>query len=366
MRTPFAVLACTLLAVTAHAAGVVPEYSPPGAMPADGSAAQAVAKIDGEPLTFGSLLAEAHSDLQQQQQTYDTRRRQLDIDYARAQQATLESKLETLIDRRLLEVEAKARHTTPFKLVGYVKVPDVTDTDVRALYEARKAPGTPPFDQVKDMIRSRLEKQNADQALNAYYNTLRAKYGVEDYLKPLRQQVAAIGPSRGRADAPVTIVEFGDYQCPFCRQFEPTVESVLKQYPQHVRFVFRNYPLTDIHPEALHAAQAAVCAEKQGKFWPMHDAIYADAAPLGIGSLRALAKKVGLDSQKFEACVRSQAPNEVIHADMQAGEDLDVEATPTLFIDGRYVNGVVSRQQLVSMIQEELKEHAERGTIASR
>ena len=365
MRTILTVIACTVLAVAAQAALAAQEYSPPGPMPADGSSSHIVAEIGGKPLALGALLDEAHAQLQQQKDVYVTRRRQLDVEYERAQQSTLEDKLNTLIDRKLLELEANARHTTPLKLLAYVKVPEVTDNDVRALYEARKVPGAPPFDQVKAMLRKGLADQNANRALNDYYDTLKAKYGVEEHFEPLRQQVAAIGPSQGSGDAPVTIVEFGDYQCPYCRRLEPTLASVLKQYSHEVHFVFRNFPLTQIHPEALHAAQAAVCADEQGKFWPMHDAIYADTAPLGIPSLRALAKKVGLDQQKFDACVRSQAPNKVIRGDMQAGDELDVEGTPTLFVDGRYLNGAVPREQLVSVIQDELKRRASRGVTAS-
>ncbi len=365
MRIAFTVIACTVLTATAQGVLASQAYSPPGPMPADGSSSRVVAEVGGKPLTLGTLLDEAHAQLQQQQNVYVTRRRQLDIEYERAQQSTLEDKLNTLIDRRLLELEAKAQHTTPLKLLAFVKVPQVTDNDLRALYEARKVPGTPPFDQVKDMLRKGLADQNANKALDDYYDTLKTKYGVEEHFEPLRQQVAAIGPSQGPADAPVTIVEFGDYQCPYCRRLEPTLDSVLKQYSHQVRFVFRNFPLTQVHPEALHAAQAAVCADKQGKFWAMHDAIYADTAPLGIPSLTALARKIGLDQKQFDACVRSQAPNQVIHVDMQAGDDLDVEGTPTLFIDGRYLNGAVPREQLVSVIQDELKRRARHSVTAS-
>jgi protein-disulfide isomerase len=266
----------------------------------------------------------------------------------------------------VLMLEATAQHTSTLKLLASVKDPPVTDSEVRALYDARRLPDSPPFDQVKEQIRQGLEKEKAQQALDDYYRTLQVKYGVVDDFEPLRQQVAAIGPSRGPADAPVTIVEFGDYQCPFCHRLEPKLESVIKQYPHQVRFVFRNFPLTDIHPEAMHAAEAAMCADQQGKFWPMHDAIYADSAPLNDSALRALAKQIGLDSQKFETCVRSEVPVKAIDADQQAGEDLGVEATPTLFIDGRYINGDIPREQLVSVIEDELKIKAGRKMTASR
>jgi protein-disulfide isomerase len=372
MRIPFAALARSALAcsvfaaVTAYAAGAGQELSPAGPMPADGSPSRVVATVGGQPITFGKLLKKAHADLQHQQDVYDIRRRQLDIDYARAQQSVLRSKLDTLIGARLLALEAKARHTSELKLLAAVKDPAVTDSEVWALYEARAVAGSPPFEQVKDRIRQGLEKEKAQQALDGYYSTLRAKYGVVDDFAPLRQQVAATGQSRGPAGAAVTIIEFGDYQCPYCHHFEPTLEAVLQQYAHQVRFVFRNFPLTQIHPEAMHAAEAAVCAQQQGKFWPMHDAIYADRTPLSDLSLRALAAEIGLDSQKFENCVRSDVPMKIINADVEAGENLGVEATPTLFIDGRYINGDVPRSQLVSVIEDELKTKAGQKVTASR
>jgi protein-disulfide isomerase len=366
MRIPFAVLACLVLAATAHAAGAGQDLSPAAPMPADGSPSRVVATVAGKPITFAMLLHRAHSELQHQQDVYDTRRRQLDIDYARAQQSTLRTKLDGLIGSRLTELEATAQHTSELKLLAGVKDPPVTDGEVRALYDARRMPDSPPFEQVKEQIRQGLEKQKAQQALDEYYRTLKVKYGVVDDFGPLRQQVAAVGPSRGPAHAPITVVEFGDYQCPFCHHMEPTLESVIKQYSHQVRFIFRNFPLTEIHPEAMHAAEAAMCADQQGKFWPMHDAIYADSAPLSDSSLRAIARQVGLDSQKFEQCVRSNVPVKAINADEQAGENLGVEATPTLFIDGRYINGDVPREQLVSVIEDELKIKAGRKLTASR
>ena len=364
MRIPLALLACTALAAGGAAARAGQDYAPPSDMPVNGSPSRIVAEVGGQAVTFGNLLDEAQPVLKHQQDVYDIRREELDIDYRRAEQSTLEDRLKTLIDRRLLEIEAKASHTTPLKLLAAVNAPEVSDSEVQALYDARKVPGTPPFAQVKASMRSSLQDQKTQAALEAYYKTLRAKYGVKDFLQPLRQQVAATGPSRGPADAPVTIVEFGDYECPYCHQMEPTLESVLKQFSHQTRLVFRNFPLTQIHPEAMHAAQAAVCAQKQGKFWAMHDAIYADQAPLSIGSLRALAAQVGLDSKQFEACVRSGAADTAITADIKAGDETAVEGTPTFFIDGRYVNGTVPKDQLVSIIRDEL-DHRGRQTVAA-
>jgi protein-disulfide isomerase len=286
---------------------------------------------------------------------YDMQRRQLDIDYRRALQATLEDRLDKLLDRRAIELEADARKTTAIKLLGEVKTPPVTDAEIRALYEARKVPGAPEFEQVAGQLRDGLEQQKTEAALKSYYAGLRAKYKVTGSLDPLRSTVAVDGPSRGPADASVTIVEFADFQCPYCRRLEPELNDILKRYPTQVRIVYKHYPLDDIHPQALHAAQAAVCAGKQGKFWEVHDAIFADTTPLSLNSLRAIAQRADIDSSKFEECVRSQDPNTVISADIRAGNDVAVRSTPALFLNGRFIEGAVPEEKLVSVIEDELK-----------
>ena len=324
--------------------------------PTDADRSRPVAEIAGKPVSFGDLADTAHDSLEHQKAVYELQRRQLDEDYLRAQHDTLDSELNTLLNKRVLELEAKARKTTPLKVVGDVKTPPVSDQEVRALYDARKIEGSPEFEKIAPQLREALTKQKTEAALNQFYAQLRAKYKVSSQLEPLRAQVAADGPSRGAAEgAPVTIVEFADFECPFCRRMEASLQDVLKRYPNQVRLVFRQYPLIDIHPEALHAAQATVCADRQGKFWPMHDAIFADAAPLSLGSLRALSKQVGLDSEQFEECVREASINKVISDDVHAADELAVRATPTLFVNGRFLQGGVPEEQLTALIEDELK-----------
>jgi len=247
-----------------------------------------------------------------------------------------------------------------------VKTPPVTDEEVRALYEARKVPGAPAFEQVAAQLKEGLEQQKTEAALQRFYAGLRAKHKITASLDPLRSPVAADGPSRGPTDALVTIVEFADFQCPYCRRLEPELTDILKRYPTQVRLVYKHYPLDDIHPQALHAAQAAVCAGNQGKFWEIHDGIFADTTPLSLNSLRSIAQRAEMDTTKFEECVRSQDPNSVIGADIRAGNDLAVRSTPALFVNGRYIEGAVPEEKIVAVIEDELKRQPAPATASTR
>jgi protein-disulfide isomerase len=172
-------------------------------------------------------------------------------------------------------------------------------------------------------------------------------------LEPPRAEVAATGPSKGPANAPITIVEFSDFECPFCSRVVPTLEEVQEKYGDKVRLVFRQYPLP-IHPSAPKAAEAALCAADQGKFWEMHDIMFAQQKELGVEQLKAKASQIGLDTEKFNQCLDSGAQAAAVQADMEAGARAGVNGTPAMFINGISVSGAVPYEQLAKVIDEEL------------
>ena len=152
-------------------------------------------------------------------------------------------------------------------------------------------------------IRQYLTQERTQQVREEYLGTLRAKATIRIMLDPPRQAFAAAdSPARGPANAPVEIVEFSDFQCPYCQRANPTVQQVLTTYGDRVHFVYRHYPLPN-HPNARPAAEAAVCAADQGKFWPYHDVLFANAGRLATTDLKHHAAELGLDSAKFDACV---------------------------------------------------------------
>jgi protein-disulfide isomerase len=142
-------------------------------------------------------------------------------------------------------------------------------------------------------------------------------------------------PVKGPQTAKVTIVEFSDFQCPFCSQAAALVPDVLKQYPDNVNFVYKQFPLTSIHPFALGASKAAVAAGKQGKFWEMHDMLFANNRELGVDKLKEYAGKIGLDVGKWEKDMNSPEVQQQIDKEQQEARAADVQGTPTFFVGGK-------------------------------
>ena len=146
-------------------------------------------------------------------------------------------------------------------------------------------------------------------------------------------------PSRGPSDAPVTIVEFTDYECPYCRRYyRQTYHRLLEEFEGEVRYVVRNYPLS-IHPNARKAAEAAECAHNQGRFWDYHDHLFENADALEPDDLKRHARDLGLDGGQFDECLESGAESETVEGDLSTGRRLGIRGTPTFFVNGRPLVG---------------------------
>src|SRR5713101_2069112 len=164
---------------------------------------------------------------------------------------------------------------------------------------------------------------------------LRAAQNVNIALEAPHVEVASAGhPSVGGKDAPITMVEFGDFQCPFCRASESAVREVRQKYGDKVRLVYMDFPL-GIHAHAMDAARSARCAGEQDKFWQYHDAIFADQSKLAPADLKASAAKLGLNAKKFDACLEKAKYQPQIQQDIAEATKLGVTGTPTFFINGR-------------------------------
>jgi protein-disulfide isomerase len=160
-------------------------------------------------------------------------------------------------------------------------------------------------------------------------------------------------PSIGPEDAPVTIIEFSDYECPFCAKVEPTIMQVLEAYGDDVRFVYRDFPL-DSHRDAQKAAEAAECADDQGKFWEYHDLLFANQGNLGVSSLRQFASDLDLDVDAFNDCLDSDKYEDEVKKDFQDGQAAGVGGTPAFFINGQLVSGAQPFSVFKQVIDAEL------------
>jgi protein-disulfide isomerase len=159
----------------------------------------------------------------------------------------------------------------------------------------------------------------------------------------------------GAWDAPVTLVEYGDYQCPFCAKAHPTIKRVLSRLNGGVRFVFRNFPLSQGHPLARSAARAAEAAALQGKFWSMHDALYENQATLSEAKIRVLAQDMGLDLDRFEGdWLERESIEQRVQQDFMSGVRSGVGGTPGFFIDSEKYEGPWSEDELVRALSSRL------------
>ena len=270
----------------------------------------------------------------------------------------LKTGLDQLVATALFEQEATARGVTvqEFEQTEIVaKVAQPTDAEIKKVFEENKEQlGNATLDQVKDQIVQYLLRQSVQARRQAVIDELKKKYPTTVLLKPPVVQVSlGSTPPKGNAAAPVTIIEFSDYQCPFCKRVEPTVQQVLKAYgPDKVRFAYRNFPLP-FHNDARPAAEAAGCAAEQGKFWEYHEKLMA-AKELSTDNLKKLAGEVGVDQKQFDSCIAAEKFKDAIEKDIAAGEEAGVNGTPAFFINGRMIDGAQPFEKFKEVIDEEL------------
>lgn len=171
----------------------------------------------------------------------------------------------------------------------------------------------------------------------------------------VRYDIATEGyPSLGPEDAPITIVEFSDFQCPFCKRFhEETYQALLDAYPGQIRFVYRNLPLTSIHPDAMSAAVASLCANEQNVYWDYHDKLFSSDV-LGRDTYVQYATDLNLNTEEFNACLDSGKFDDFIAQDMDFAYNLGVQSTPTFFINGLAIVGAQPLSSFQNLIDKEL------------
>jgi len=284
------------------------------------------------------------------------RARLIDIDNQRFD--ALREGLDELVGQELIRQEAKARGMTPEALEAQevtAKVAQPTDAEVQKVYDENKGQaGAQTLEQLKPRIVEYLKEQNTSTRRQAFINELKGKYKTTIALRPPVVKVDTAGrPVKGGAKAPVTIIEFSDYQCPYCKRAESVVDQVMKAYGDKVKIVFRDYPLP-MHPNARPAAEAANCANAQGKFWQYHEKLFANQAALAEDKLKAYAGELGLDQTKFDECLAKKPFKEAIDKDVADGQKVGVNGTPAFFVNGRMLSGAQPFEKFKEVIDEEL------------
>ncbi len=301
-----------------------------------------VAIVDGTPIPAGALEAVIEPQLLELRQREDQLRR---------------GGLDDLIAQALLERAASARGVgiEEFTRTEIIEKSQVSPAEARAFYEANRARfGTSSEAEAIQQIVEGLGGQRQRELVAALARELRSTYPVEVLLEPFRMAVeTGPGPVRGHPDAPVTIVEFSDFQCPYCVRARPTVNRVQEVYGDQVRFAFRHFPLA-FHDQAQKAGEAAACAGDQNKFWEMHDRLWESPGQLQPAALKEHALALGLDGETFGQCLDSGRHASVVEEDAAAGSQLGVSGTPAFFINGRPLIGAQPFEAFALLIDEEL------------
>ncbi len=331
-------------------AGLSPSLAAPECpVPARGGPAadSAAATIGGQKITVAEVDARIAGELCKAR-----------VELAQKEAELRQQSTEQLIAEKLLEAEAKARGLAGVEaLIAAEVVEPVSappDAELKAFYEANKARmGGASYDDMAPRIAEHLTGEARQARFEALVTGLRARSGVKLTLEPFRMKVEAKGPAKGPADAPVTIVSFADYECPYCAKAAASVAEAAAKFPGKVRLVFRDFPL-DFHANAVPAAIAARCAGAQGKYYAMHDLLFADQQSLDPATFKAHAATLKLDAAKFDACFADPAHMAAINADHEAGKALGVEGTPAFFFNGIPLSGAQPAAAYEALIQAEL------------
>jgi protein-disulfide isomerase len=283
---------------------------------------------------------------------------------AQAEQAIYDGRkaaLDAIIADALITQAAKAKGVTNEAFVQAEvakRAKPVADTDVRNFYvqNSERMQGR-SFEQMSAAIQQYLEQQHQSEAKQALIAELRKSGPAIRVAMDAPRVTVAVNPddpSQGKADAPVTVVEFSDFQCPFCLRVMPTLKELRTKYGDRMRLVWKDFPLTQIHPQAFVAAQAGNCAREQGKFWEYHDKLFGNQSSLQPDSLKKYAADAGLDTAKFNQCLDSSKYEARVQDALAAGGRLGISSTPTVYVNGRMINGAQPIEVFESVIDEEL------------
>ncbi len=266
--------------------------------------------------------------------------------------------LENLITTKILESDAAARHISIEDLRKQLTLGEVnvTRAQVEDAYKQNASFfATMSPDEARERLRLDLENQTRMKHYRAGLDALRKKWPVTMNFSPppfVSELDDGMSPVRGATNPFVTIVEFSDFECPFCKQVQSTLKQTLDSYGRQVRLVFKHLPLEG-HRNSLPAARAAYCAAEQGRFWQFHDALFA-AGNLSPPGFEQIVSDLGLGLSKFQECIASERSRAAVVKDIEAARLLRIESTPSFVVNGRVINGALSFADFQKIIEQEL------------
>lgn len=305
-----------------------------------------VAKIGGEEITEEQLIGDDKMDF------FELKKREYELRMER---------VNSLIREKLIGAEAKKAGLSLDDFINKKVLkgePKISEADIKKFVAEKRIPEAQVTDQIKEKIKMFMANEKRQEAVQSYVAKLTKASPVEVYFeKPKLDVKVEIGgaPVLGNKAAKVQIVEFSDFQCPFCARGADIVHQIQKKYGNKVAIAFKQFPLP-MHKDARPAAEASLCVNEQGvdKFWKYHDLLFKAQDKLDPASLEEMAKKAGADPAKFKACFEGKKFAQAVQDDMSYGEKVGVRSTPTFFVNGQIVNGAVPLEQFSEVIDEEL------------
>lgn len=339
LRHPYASRSCRTLVALAVAATAA--CGPPSA------------PEDGAPTASPVLATVGERQVTEADVTERVQGRLVELDIQRYE--VLKEGVDEIIDEILLEEEAAGRNVSIDDLLNTEvaeKISPPTAEEVARFYEENRGQlGGQLLDDLRPSIELYLEQQRQSERRDAYLDSLRDTRNVSIRLKAPTIDVRAEGPARGPATAPVVIVEFSDFGCPYCQRAARTLDQVLERYGDKVRLVFRHYPL---QANSQRVAEAAACAGELGSFWPYHDLLFEHQGAHADDDLKRYAQEIGLDEGEFSGCLDSGRTTEVVAQDAADGEAAGVTGTPSFFVNGRPVSGALPFDAFKQIIDDAL------------
>jgi protein-disulfide isomerase len=305
-----------------------------------------VAKIGNDEITEDQLMGDDKLDF------FDLKKREYELKM---------NQLNKLMVDKLIGAEARKENMSVDDFVNKKVVKGdlkVSDKEYNKFVADKKIPESQLNPQIKERIISYMQGTKRQELIQDYIGKLTKTSPIEVYFSRPKMQVnvdAGTGPFTGGEKAGVTIVEFSDFQCPFCARAAETVGELKKKYGNKVKIVFRHFPLP-MHKDAQPASEASMCVNEQGsaKFWKFHDLAFKSQDKLDGDNLAKLAKESGADEKKFKECMDSKKFAEIVKSDMAYGEKIGVKSTPTFFVNGQLLSGALPVESFSEIIDEEL------------
>jgi len=307
---------------------------------ADENRAAVVAEVSGHKLTRAELEQKhAAKLLQARYQHYIAEREALD----------------QLIEEQLLEMQAHREQVSVEQLLKREvtsRVQDPTEDQLQVFYEGMKT--DEPFTAVREKIVATLRQVRLAKARAVYLQSLRSQANVRIALPPPAVEVElGNAPTRGPQNAPVLVVEFADYECPYCQRIHPDLKRLLEEFTGKVAVAFKDFPLP-MHRQAQKAAEAARCAGEQGRFWEFHDALFENNQRLEVAQLKEYARVLKLDAARFDQCLDAGEQAVAVQKDLAQAQRLGLTGTPSLLINGYFLSGAVRYSTLREIVEQQL------------